>query len=90
MPKRSYRTLVDYMERTGTNSTRLLKLVKDRERVEISPSLFSMMLRGSRRCSVVNAWALHCVTGVPMDELRRWPRYAETENLGAVAGEQHG
>lgn len=89
MPKRCYATLVDYMERTGTNATRLLELVKNQERVTISPSLFSMMLRGSRRCSVVNAWALHCVTGVPMDELRRWPRYAKTENPRAVAGGTH-
>jgi hypothetical protein len=85
MGKAKYRTLVDYMERTGTSSTRLLKLVKDRERVTISPSLFSMILRGSRRCSILNAWALHCVTGVPMDELRRWPRYAKQENSQSAA-----
>lgn len=85
MSKRGYKSLVDYMERTGTNSTRLLKLVRDRERVTISPSMFSMILRGSRRCSVVNAWALHCVTGVPMEELRRWPRYTESANNESAA-----
>lgn len=85
MPKRRYKTLIEFMEGTGTNATRLLKLVKAQEGVTISPALFSMMLRGSRRCSIVNAWALHCVTGVPMEELRRWPRYAQQENTQSVA-----
>lgn len=85
MSKRRYTTLIDYMERTGTSSRRLLQLVKEQEHVTISPSLFSMILRGSRRCSVTNAWALHCVTGVPMEELRRWPRYAKTENSQSAA-----
>lgn len=89
MPKPRYKSLIDYMERTGTNHTRLLQMVNAKlaaaTRPPISPQLFSMMLRGSRRCSRENAWAFYVVTGVPMEELIRWPRYAETENSESVA-----
>lgn len=89
MPKPRYKTLVDYMERTGTNHTRLIAQVNERlsaaSRPPLSPQLFSMILRGSRRCSRENAWALFVVTGVPMEELIRWPRYAEDENSRSVA-----
>lgn len=89
MPKRTYKSLIDFMERTGTNHTRLLARVNEKlaaaSRPPLSPQLFSMMLRGSRRCSRENAWALYVVTGVSMEELTRWPRYAEDENSQSVA-----
>lgn len=85
MPNKRYATLVDYMERTGTNATRLLKLANVKLRRPISAPLFSMILRGSRRCSLENAWALHQVTGVSMEELTRWPRYEDARNSRSVA-----
>ena len=85
MPKARYRTVQEYMEKTGTNHTRLLKRVEDETGRRISPQLFSMMLKGSRRCSHLNAFALFAVTGVPIEELRRWPRYAIPENSRSVA-----
>jgi len=85
MRKAPYKTLVDYMERTNTNSTRLLEQANARLRRRMSKSLFSMILRGSRRCSAENAWALHCITGVPMEELTRWPRYAKDDNSRSAA-----
>ena len=76
MPKSPYTSLVDYMERTATTSARLREQANAllRGSGKMSKSLFSMILRGSRRCSVEKAWALHQVTGVPMEELTRWPR----------------
>jgi hypothetical protein len=85
MPKPRYKTIYDYMDRTGTSQRRLLQQVKDVTGRTISPAMFSMILRGSRRCSRWNAFALHIVTGVPMAELTRWPRYAETEKTQSVA-----
>jgi len=60
------------MERNATNGTKLIALVKSKTGHVISPSLLSMILRKSRRCSRINAFALHMVTGVSMDVLTRW------------------
>lgn len=79
MPNPRYKTLVEYMERTGTSANRLLERVNKRLRRPLSPQLLSMIRSGSRRCSAENAWALHQATGVPMDELMRWPRYTESD-----------
>lgn len=85
MRKQRYGTLHEFMERTGTNQTRLLELVKEHTGQRISPAMLSMILRGSRRCSRWNAFALHMVTGVPMAELTRWPRYTEPSNYRSIA-----
>lgn len=85
MRKPRYRTLQEYMERTGTNGQKLIRLVYEATGRRISPPLLSMILRGSRRCSFVNACAFHVVTGVPIEELIRWPRYAATDNSRSVA-----
>lgn len=87
MPKPRYKTLHDYLDRTGTNQGRLIEKVARVTGRRISPALLSMILRGSRRCSRFNAFALHVVTGVPMDELIRWPRYPEPTNSKATAGD---
>lgn len=77
------RSLQEWMERTGTNSTRLIAMVKSQTGIDISPTAMSFILRGSRRCSVVNAVALMEVTGVSHRILRRWPKDApETKPLG--------
>lgn len=76
------------MEKTGTNQTRLIARVMLETGQRISPALLSMILRGSKRCSRWNAFALHVVTGVPIEELIRWPRHAnvaETDNSRSVA-----
>ena len=85
MRKARYKTLQEYMERNGLNHRRLLKRVAEETGRHISEQLFSMILTGSRRCSHLNAFALYAVTGVPIEELRRWPRYAETESSRSVA-----
>ena len=89
MPKARYKTLHDYLDRTGTNQTQLIRLVREQTGCTISPALLSMILRGSRRCSRWNAFAIHIVTGVPMDELTRWPRSTDTRNSLAGAGTSH-
>jgi hypothetical protein len=85
MEKQPYRTLHEFMEKTGTNATWLIKMVEAETGVRLSNSLISQILRGSRRCSRWNAFALHVVTGVPMEELLKWPRIPETENSRSVA-----
>lgn len=85
MPDTRYATLQEYMEKTGTNQTRLIQLVKDMTGRDISKGMLSLILRGSRRCSRWNAFALHVVTGVPMAELTRWPRYTESDNAPVEA-----
>jgi hypothetical protein len=89
MPKTRYKTLQEYMEKTGTNQVRLLHLVKEQTGRSISAGMLSLILRGSRRCSRWNAFALHIVTGVPMDELTRWPRYTDSGNSRSGAGASH-
>jgi hypothetical protein len=89
MRKPRYASLQDYMMRRGINQVTLLKIVKAQTGRHISPSLFSMILKGSRRCSRVNAYALHVVTEVPMDELTRWPRSAEVAKLVNTSQDNH-
>lgn len=87
MSNRQYNTLVEYLELTGTTSQQLLELAnaKLRGSQKMSRSLFSYILRGSRRCSGEKAWALHQVTGVPMEELTRWPRSSNAGNSRSAA-----
>lgn len=79
MGTRKYKTLQQYMEGTGTSARALLAAVKEETGHTISDAMFSYILRGSRRCSQWNAWALHCVTKVPMEELTRWPKCAPVD-----------
>lgn len=72
-PKPKYLTLQAWMEGTRTNATQLLHRVREETGHSISAPLFSMILRGSRRCSRFNAFALSMVTGVPMDSMTEWP-----------------
>ena len=89
MPKARYKTLHEYLDRTGTNQTQLIRMVREQTGCTISPPLLSMILRGSRRCSRWNAFAIQMVTGVPMDELTRWPRSTEPRNSRAADGTPH-
>lgn len=72
------RSLQEWMDRTGNNSVRLSELVRAQTGRRISPTMMSFILRGSRRCSIVNALALHAVTGVPIKALREWPKVSGT------------
>lgn len=73
------RTLQEWMERHGYNSLQLIARVRQETGVSISPTMMSFILRGGRRCSLVNARALHAVTKVPTRTLRRWPPVAASE-----------
>lgn len=73
------RTLHEWMQRHEVTAERLLRMVRTKTGRIISPALFSYILRGSRRCSRINALALWDVTGVPMEELTRWPRFPEED-----------
>lgn len=62
------------MERTGTNGTQLLRMVREQTGHTISPTMLSFILRRSKRCSAINALALSAVTGIDMKILRKWDR----------------
>lgn len=91
MPNGRYATVQEYMEMTETTSAQLLERVNERLRgaQKMSRSMFSYILRGSRRCSGEKAWAIHLETGVPMEELTRWPRSTEPDNSGSDGKGSH-
>lgn len=60
-------TLQDWMERTGTSTSALAR------KAQISQPHMSRILTGSRRCSLEKAIRLFLVTGVPVQNLCRWP-----------------
>ena len=66
------RSLQEWMERTGTSSVELVRLVRQQTGHSISLTMMSFILRRSRRCSALNALALSTVTGIPIKTLRRW------------------
>ncbi len=82
------RTLQEWMERNNVTSRRLIEMVRDETGHTISASMLSFILRGSRRCSRFNAFALHMVTKVPMDVLTEWPRIPEAEKVSGK-GQNH-
>lgn len=68
MKKKQPATLQEWMEREGVNSAELGR------RAKIRPSLMSMILTGSRRCSLKNAVTLNAITGVPVENITEWPK----------------
>lgn len=74
------RTLHEWMDRNGMTSIRLIALVRAKTGHTISPTMMSFILRGSKRCSTVNAAALEAVTGVPSKTLREWPKLPDQGN----------
>ena len=70
MTKRSYTSLQDWMERTGTPQVTLAALANVRQ-----PHL-SKILSRSRRCSIEVALRLSQVTGVPVEKLVDWGKRA--------------
>lgn len=70
---RTFRTVQDWMDATGTNQTVLAK------RVGIKPAHMSNVLRKSRRCSLAVAVKLHQITTVPIATIAEWPpKYGQT------------
>ena len=70
------------MERTGSNARALIDRVKTATGRSISPTMMSFILRRSRRCSMVNAMALHVVTGVPIETLTAWSKAGSDKPSG--------
>jgi transcriptional regulator with XRE-family HTH domain len=68
MKTKAYKSLQDWMERTGTNQTELAR------RAGLTKSHLSMILKGSRRCSLRHALTLSELTGVPVEKLTKWPK----------------
>jgi hypothetical protein len=73
------------MERTGTNGRQLIVMLKEQEGYSLSEGHLSNVLKGSRRCSLRLALALHEVTGVPIKAIARWPHVRPTQTLQAAA-----
>lgn len=71
MPKRkpSYGSLHEWLDRTGTQQQTLARLIG------IADSTLSMLLRGSRRCSLPLAMRIADITGVPVEKLVEWPKF---------------
>lgn len=80
MKKRpSYRSLHEWLDRTGTPQYVLARMTG------ISEPALSMLLRGSRRCSLVKALRLSEVTGVPVENLVEWPKFHDAEKKESAA-----
>ena len=77
-----FTSLHDYLDRTGTNQQQLLALVREKTGHVISPALFSYILRGSRRWSRMNAFAVACATGLPMEVVMARPSHDSDQLSG--------
>ena len=76
---RPYTSLQDWMERTGTTQAKLASLAG------IKPPTLSMLLKGSRRCSIRVAMQLSAVTSVPVEKLVEWPKVPLVRSYVKVA-----
>lgn len=56
------------MEREGVSGIELAR------RSKLPPTYISMVLRGSRRCSLKHAVTLSAITGVPVENITEWPK----------------
>jgi transcriptional regulator with XRE-family HTH domain len=61
-------TLQEWMEREGVSGAELAR------RAKLPPSYVSMVLRGSRRCSLKHAVTLSAITGVSVQNIAQWPK----------------
>jgi predicted transcriptional regulator len=77
--RKAYRSLHEWLDRTGTPQFRLAKMAG------MSEAALSMMLRGSRRCSILKAIRLYEITGVPVQNLIEWPRVHSTPKTEQTA-----
>lgn len=79
MRSKPYRSLQDWMERTGVNQAELAR------RAKMPASQLSQLLSGSRRCSLGRALTLSAITGVPVEKLVEWPKVAVKRSFKEVA-----
>lgn len=77
--RRTYKSLHEWLDRTGTPQFKLARMA------DISEPALSMLLRGSRRCSLVKALRLSEVTGVPVENLVAWPKFQDSEKNASAA-----
>lgn len=74
-----YRSLHEWLDRTGTPQYVLAKMAG------LKASHLSMILRGSRRCSLERAIVLSRVTGVAVENLTEWPKRHALRKIEKIA-----
>lgn len=79
MKTKGYTSLQDWMERTGTNQAELAR------RAGMTKPHLSMILKGSRRCSLEKALVLSKITTVPVEKLTEWPKIPVVRTFRSVA-----
>ena len=72
-------TLQEWMEREGVSGSELARRAKKPQ------SWISMILTGSRRCSLKDALVLHAITGVPVENIAKWPKVPVKRSFLEVA-----
>jgi hypothetical protein len=77
-------SLNEWMERTGTSGDRLIQMLRD-EGYSLSRGHLSNILKGSRRCSLRTAIALHDITGVSIKAIAMWPKDRESRTSQSAA-----
>jgi plasmid maintenance system antidote protein VapI len=77
--RKPYGSLQEWLDRTGTPQYVLARMAG------MTEAHLSMLLRGSRRCSIQKAVKLEEVTGVPVKNLVRWPKYTDSPTSERVA-----
>lgn len=81
-----YASIQEWMEKQGRNGRQLIRLVHDRyPDVRLSEGHLSNILKGSRRCSLRLAVALHEITRVPITVLAKWPHVDEKQTSRSAA-----
>lgn len=79
MRTKAYKSLQDWMERTGTTQSALAR------RAHMPESQLSQLLKGSRRCSLMRALTLSKITGVSVENLVAWPKVRVKRSFLEVA-----
>jgi len=77
--RKQFRSLQEWLDRTGTPQYILARTCG------ISEPALSMLLRGSRRCSLVKALRLSEFTGVPVENLVEWPKFHDPQKTATAA-----
>jgi plasmid maintenance system antidote protein VapI len=72
------------MDRNGVNQGQLARMAG------LGQAHLSMILRGSRQCSLIKALALSKVTGVPVENLVAWPKVDVTRYDSRVSRNETG
>jgi hypothetical protein len=62
------------LDTTGTSQAEFLRMFRSHTGIDMAHSQLSMLLRGSKRCSVTRAIEISEITGVAVEKLVAWPR----------------